>query len=1268
MGQRGGSMATETNNPSNGRSAPFFLSRFAPSEMSEELILEDDVEEQSEYELKEPFAHIYKRPDAYIGSVSTTERKMWIYDDKSATIIRKKIAYNPGLERIFVEIMSNAIDNLWRSKQYKEVMKYIHFYVDKDTGRVKIVNDGRAIPIVKKKFPYTDHMTNEKRSLTLYPVQAIFGYQLSGSNFKDEQERKTSGRNGIGAKAANVFSLEFIIEHTNVADSKKLMLTFTGNLEDGEYSIDRGDPDVKSFNGKKSYTSIEFFPDYARFGYPTSKIERGSNGMDDNLYALFKRHACDCAMITGLSVTFNDEKISAKTLPKYAELYFPGARIMHFTSDFGDEAVLVECLDTKDLTAKTINHVSFINGICTKNGGTHVEAWRDAIVGAIVRDYNIATRPKSRGKPKTKAKKAKEPPLASAKDVYPYFTLFVRCEVDKPSFDDQTKDCLNAPKIILAAEKTKKEWSENLHESVAKILKWEFVYLLKNKLELKAATIKIKGDKSANIAGKHTKANWAGTDKSHLCSLLISEGDSAGTMGIGGISAINAQDTMGVMCIRGKFINVRNATQKEILANKEVRLLIQVLGLEKDTDYKDETNYRALNYGRVIVFPDADDDGIHIRGLLINFFEQEYPSLLKREERFVTSLSTCVVKVNDKTEKEDLMFYSLQEFKKWESENQISWEDPKTKRRYTPSYYKGLGTFTYEEIPEFFENPKLIRYRDDNEDNEEFMNLGFGKNYSDERKEWITRDMKAPCNEDELVLDAPQEDFIYEGEMTVSYFIDKQLIIYHRMTLRRALPNIYDGFKEAHRKVFYGIYSANLKKKEKLTVLLGDIMKTTGYHHGDSSVYGTIIGMAQGFVGSNNIPLLSNQGQFGSRLLGGKDSAAPRYLYTLLEDITKAIFLDVDEPLLTYNYDDGERVEPMFYLPILPMILINGANGIACGYSSTIQCYDPLDVCKRIKQWLKNGSVTMKNAMTPWYRGFTGEINVINKKGDRYLSFESKGVLNKLKGKSKGGRRKAGEWYEITELPIGLWTNNFKSYLEYMKTGVPPAASKKPKGEKYILDYKEFNTPNTVGFHILPTSDFIPDINVASNFGCLKKKGSLANMVAIDQNDYPQTYECAEDILAAFCPFRLTYYNRRKEYLLGKYQDDRKWASNKYQYVLAVVEERLVMYQKGDEDGRLESDMEELELERKDGNYKYLLSMEMSSMREKKLESLKKQLDKIDEEIKALSSKSGADLWREDLDNFVVAYNKFLKTRSDNVVYKKRGKEGKSAFDINTEE
>ncbi len=1234
-------------------------------------------------EVLNPFEHAFQRPDAVIGSKATVKKLMYVFNSPSDSItgegddlseasgdsateegcsaqsgknrpliIQKKIKYNQGLLRIFIEAMSNAIDNLWRSSKHDIKMKKIDFVLDNDPesdyyGWITITNDGYCIPIEKIEYKFKDQRTKKVRKEMLYPAEVFFGEMHAGTNFEDDNTRKTSGRNGMGAKAVVIFSKEAIIEHTNPTNGKKFVQNYREN------GTDRDKPTITSCKTKTGYTSISFLPDYAYFSYPDEDDPR----MDEDFFVLMKRYVYEASMITGLPVTLNGEKIMVKDLSKYVRLYYPNVKencMMAFKAPNGDECVLIE--RTSDASAEDdISQVSWVNGINTINGGIHVEAWKSAILPSLVKAFN-ARKPKKGQKAVLKA---------TAKEIYPYLTLFVRAEAVGAMFDAQPKNIFtelpgNVKKISLCGADKNKQTTFNklVTENVKKILKWNFVELLEEKLAMKIERTQVKKEgttkKRIAFGDVAEEANFAGTKRSGECTLWVTEGKSAKTFAKRIISGIpNGTDFHGVFALRGKFLNVTNASAQEIRENKEMQIFKNLMRLVTGVDYNDPEMRKTLKYGKIMIAADQDDDGFHIRGLFLLCIWKLWPSLFDLVthdgKHFVCSISTAVVMARSgKGGANVKMFYSNPEFKAWyETQGKVKGVSIK--------YYKGLGSHEPSEAKLYNQNLKSIEYTLDGEE-EDYMDLGFRKDQANSRKTWITRDMIKPG--EMLLSEEPVVPITIDGELSLSSFVDTQLIIYHKMVLRRALPNIYDGFKESQRKAFYGILMDRdaRQKAQNLENLAGSVKKLTGYHHGGSALEDTMKKMAQGFVNSNNIPLLTNEGEYGSRSAGGKDASAARYISTRLEEITWVLFSSMDEPLLKHMHDDDQKVEFEFFMPILPLILINGANGIASGYSTEIPCYNPEDLVKWIQAWIKGETDKLKR-LVPWYRGFIGKIELIKKVGkSSYTVVESSDTQKPTSWRSTGILEEGKKgWWKIRELPIGMWTDSMKEYLEYLWTGEPPAGSKKKKADKWITDTPRWKgTANTAIWDFKPVKDFTPEISVSGKFKNMQTMFSLTNMHVIDENNYPHKYFSPEDLLKDFCVKRLEYYGRRKKYWTGEYQKQLDRESDRYKYVKAVIEGKLAMKQ---EDAKLEAAMIKLGLRKvvahddsvkSKASFDYLLSMQMRSiMSANKLEEIKKEVERIKALLLHMKTKTPEELWQEDLDTFKIAYAKFLKTRKE---------------------
>lgn len=1204
------------------------------------------------------YQHCRLRPDMYLGKISTTTHEIWSMNAEFKASF-KHIIFNNGLFNIVREGLSNSIDNVWRSKQLapETPVKYISLEIDTNSGRITIINDGYCIPVRKADYEYKDPRTGVETKESLYPAEVFFGEFNTGTNYDDESTRKTSGRNGVGAKLTVAFSKEFTINHTNPED--KMM--FTQHYSNGGET--RSLPEISPYTKKKGYTSISFIPDYKYFKYPTVE----EHGIDENFINVIRMYVHEVAMISGVVVKFVVDgeitQIKVPNLEKFARLYYPSAannKMILFTAPTGDECVLIENdlngMDEMD----SINQISYVNGVRTKDGGTHVKAWGDAVIGKIVKLFN-----------KRKVKPGMPLSKASARQVYPYLTLFVRSEVDRPVFDSQAKDELmevrddsNKPgPYRLYDPRSKvhdKMWKEQSSENFKKIMKWGFVGFLEEKINAKALNQLSKKDISSvkvplGDNGRH--ANWAYGPRKGEAMFLITEGLSPMSFVERGIDSVEGgHDKYGVFAIRGKFINVYKNPRAKVLSNEEPKKIRSALNLVDGLDYSIQENFETLNYGSVGLVPDQDSDGLHIRALLIGFFSQ-FKGLLDRG--FVSSISTAIMAIvwNEfkKNEKKQL-FFSVKDFRDYVAKNGLKGGQVK--------YYKGLGSLKPQDAPLYFNPPKFVVYKND-EKAQYSMLLGIGSSKENraQRKEYITRDIEESFVEqpDRKVVKRDVGDFVYEGELTITNFFEDQLVIFHNVAVERAIPCIWDGLKDGQRKIIYTLMLPQHSKVMDLERVTGVVKTKTNYEHGGVSVQHAAVKMAQRYVGSNNIPLLVDDGEAGTRKHNGANHAAGRYFHTKLEDITRAIYPPEDLPILTQKVEAGETVEYKYFVSVIPMALINGATGVGSGVSTEIPCYNPMEIVKRI-EWMLDGKNLddYPEKLIPWYMGYQGKITM---KDD--TTWTSQGTLEPSK--------KKGYW-EVSELAIGVSTQSFIDWLEYLQHGKIPEGKKWKKIEKTVLnDVKDDSLANTVSFQIKAIKDFQPSVEGKGNLGAyIKSNHSLKNMILIDGNNFYHKFASPEAIIKAHYGKKIATCGLRKDYYLQEYTKNLPLFENKLRFLkclrdktldIKAYESRAELDKKLEEMGfqkflpknkkKKEDDEDEIEEETKKKDepkpsYSYLLSQKVEDlMLVSQFETLEKKIAGIIAQRDELQAQTLEDIWRQDLARFKKSYSYFMKHRSN---------------------
>lgn len=1121
--------------------------------------------------------HIYQIPDTYIGSVEATQLDTYVFDDESKRMVRKTLTYVPGLYKIFDEVIVNALDHSMRLKADIKAKK-------EDVRPLKVIRitidrESGYIEVVND----GDGIDVEEHPTHKVPIpQLIFGELLTSTNYDPGEEKLWGGKNGYGAKLTNIFSKEFVVETVDHRRKKIYTQLFHNNMK----SFDK--PSIKS-SSKAPFTKIRFLPDYARFGM---------RKLSDDMYELFRKRAYDACATSdaNVAVYFNDEKIDVKNFEKYVDLFI-GAK------DERPRAVETSCGERWEVVATfsengQFDQVSFVNGILTNRGGKHVEYITNQITKKLAE--MVASKTK--------------------KDIKPQYIkdnlmVFVKALIVNPSFDTQTKDALTTQ---VSKFGSKCELSDKFFSALYKTGITEKAVSLTDFHDNKKLA-KTDGKKTNRVlVPKLDDANWAGTKKSAECTLLLCEGDSAKAMAIAGLSVVG-RDKYGVFPLRGKLLNVKDAQTKKILENEEISNLKKILGLQHGKEYKDISE---LRYGRIMTLVDADHDGSHIKGLLFNLFQSLFPSLFKIPG-FITGMLTPIVKVSHPRQG-TIEFFTMTDFEDWkkviEEQGGGGWKI---------KYYKGLGTSTEDEAKTYFRNMKAVEYSYDGKPSDEALDLAFNKKRADDRKEWL---MKYNRNK---VLDYTDTKVAFED------FVHKELIHFSNRDLERSINHLCDGLKESTRKILFGCLKRKLFKDEiKVAQLAAYISEVSAYHHGEASLQQAITGMAQVFVGTNNINLLVPNGQFGTRIQGGQDAASPRYIFTVLSPLAKALFREEDLPVLTYMNDDGVVVEPEYYIPIIPMILVNGGLGIGTGFSTNVPNHDPeqvADWCERFAIAIDKEVGAVETAedlqkachtihkvklpeIKPWYLGFKGAID-----GHKEGAYVSKGIY---------------EWtsdttVDITELPIGTWTDDYKDMLTEMIAN----------GSQYLKDFESHYTAKNVRFilKMYPGARETLGAKFESEFKLASTKNlSLNNIHLYSADGAVQRYKTIADVAREWACVRIRKYLERKHHQLKTMEREHKYISAKVKFIQDIIDGKIQV------NNRKLSDVEEQLRARKyplyqedgeeTGNYNYLTRMPIYHLTYEKKKQLEKEADELRMAIEALRAKPIQSIWREELAEFKEAW------------------------------
>ncbi|AEQ32844.1 DNA topoisomerase 2 [Acanthamoeba polyphaga mimivirus] len=1218
---------------------------------------EKTIEEK--YQKKNLHEHILHSPDTYIGSIEDKTCNMWIYNNKfkegDAQIIFKEISYVPGLYKIYDEVLVNSADHSKRCKS----CNMIKVDINEESGEISVWNNGDGIDVVEHK----EHK--------IMVPSMIFGELLTSTNYDKGEKKIVGGKNGFGAKLANIYSTEFHIETIDAKRGKKFYQKFTDNM----YTKEK--PKITTTKSKTPYTKISFIPDFKKFGL---------KGLTNDIVALFKKRVYDLAMTTNAKVYFNEKIISQNNFTKYIDLYFPEGsehkKVLDVTTH--DRWKVCAVYDPTDQLEH--QNISFVNSICTSRGGTHV----DQVVNQVVKDLKEAVAKKVKGL-QVKPTMIKE-----------NLIFFVDATIVNPDFDTQTKEYLTTKPANFGSNFTVTDIF------IKKVIKTGVVSQIIANAQAKAEASLSKTDGKGRGAIRYEKlynAHKAGTKEGYKCTLILTEGDSAKTFAMSGLNVIG-RDYYGVFPLKGKPLNVRTKSPLKIAENEEITAIKKIIGLEQGKVYND---LKELRYGSIMILADQDVDGYHIKGLIMNLIHRFWPSLAKYEG-FIQSFATPLLKATKgkgKTRKV-VEFTNPQSFEEWKQKNNDG-------KGWTIKYYKGLGTSTQAEAQECFTDldKKRIKYfweskRVNNieEDEEESKPKPKVKSeFIDEESDVISEIYK-PKNKDicedaiTLAFDKKRENdrkiwvntynpnnYIDNAQKRVSYydFIHQELISFSVDDNLRSIPNIMDGFKPSQRKVFYGSVEEGIYKEEiKVSELQGAVSKRTKYHHGEQSLTSTIVNMAQNYVGSNNINLLMPNGQFGTRMSGGKDSASARYIFTQLDELAKKIFIEHDFDILHLQYEDNKMIEPQYYAPVIPMILVNGTEGIGTGYSTKIAPCNPRDIYDNILRILNDEKT---KTMKPWYRHFTGTIEKID--NNKYVSRAKYEIIG-------------NDTIHITDLPIGTWTDNYKAFLdnlidqgasqravdkkaakekESVKPGVKGKAGSKTnsrtrnsKTNKYLAkksqksatakvakknpissaiktyteDCTQIRISFTINFHPGKLSELIKTGKLDDGLK-LVSPIQLTNMHLFNEYGKIKKYDSYGEILRNFSKVRLDLYQKRKDHLLGKWRKEMDILKWKVKFIMYVIEGKIIIFKNGKSKKKDEimQKLEELEFPKfitgteKNASYNYITSTGLFNLTHEEVERLKQQLADKKEEVAILESKTPKDIWIEELEEFMEAYDKW---------------------------
>jgi DNA topoisomerase-2 len=820
--------------------------------------------------------------------------------------------------------------------------------VTMQNGIITVKNDGAGIRI-------------ERLALNgLYIPTTVFGVPRSGSKF-NEDRNGTIGMNGLGVKLTNILSKTFSVVCVDKRVGKVFSQTWKNNMKDC------GTEKIKDAPSNVRWTTIvSMVPDLDYFNRPENEC---NITIIDELIPVIHTRLLQVSVShpAPLKIYFNKVSIKCKGIKAYMRLFPVDRTFFERVNDDFEYGVTIS-------PDGMFTHQSIVN--CqrtTSNDSTHTKYVTTTVVNAISNHL------------KKKGMSVRLSPSQISNNLF----IFVNIRVKNPTFTSQTKVHLSTPIDVV-------KYPIDVARVMGLVKKSGLLQKLEDQLSQKAlASMQstLNGSKRGTVSiPKLDDAEEAGKSRSRKTTLFLVEGDSAKTMVTTGMSVIG-RDYYGVFPLKGKLLNVIGASPTQLKDNTEIGNIMKIVGLNFGKTYDTDTEFGTLRYGNVCILCDADVDGIHITGLLLAFFNYYWPALIRRG--FLGRFVTPIVKATRHTVIK--RFFTMRDYSDFAAVNDMTgWK---------VQHLKGLGTSEKEDTLTYFKAMDKYHLKCFTGDDEtaDLINHIFDPKESNWRKDWLLKPMNTP------LLDYSQP------VMNISQFLRTEMYDFSIYNIKRAIPSAIDGLKVSQRKVLYTCFSkfkADSGDLFKVAQLAALAAAKTNYAHGEVSLQNTIINMAQSFSGSNNMPLLYAGGEFGSRRLNGADAASSRYIFTTLLPDARYLFKDRSENVLEYLIEENVKVEPKYYVPTLPLVLINGTNGIATGFRSLVPSFNPSDILDIIRGKLSASG--RRKELVPWY----GDTYRTNHKtrlvGDNWV-FEGEIVYNETTRK-----------ITITEIPIGVSIEDYK--------------------------------------------------------------------------------------------------------------------------------------------------------------------------------------------------------------------------------------------------
>ena len=1225
-----------------------------------------------DYQSLNDIAHVYVRPDTYVGSTKKIKRDTMIFDIKNRKLIKKELDLPESVVRLFLEIISNAGDNCDSSRRAN--IDPDKFIINVDKQKISIKNFGLHIPVRKIVFDkesssstVRDYKEGDQDWLWL-PV-FMFGKLRTSSNYDANVINMGAGRNGFGSKLTNIFSKEFKVIIEDPKESKK----FKGTWRDNMYK-DSPDsqPEVEVVDDptiNKGSVEISWILDFERF-----KIKEYSK---DHIN-LFARVAVDYSFTCKIPVIFNDNTFDYKYIKDYASLIWSEEEMknnfVHYTWSKGAPQSLVKATiktqEKKILEAKKPEHIpeleimvidtpdkgqciSYVNGLMTIENGVHVDAVQSPIFSFLSKMVN-----------ENKKKAKRDGIVISARNIKPHLSFIVNARLPDPEYNSQSKTRLTSPGVSVKFEET----------TLKKTQLWDTMNRLYAEIDAIAFKSALNSDgkkKKHVLMDKGEDANLAGTKHSRGCSIYFVEGLSAANYPQKRICMVEGgKDYNGYMPLKGVFLNTSRARPSQYANNTVISSVKQILGLREGLDYTKEENIATLRYGFIILTVDADDDGMHIMALVLNFFREKFPGLLQKN--MVGYLRTPIVKIF-RNGKIIQRFFNLKTFN--------AWMDKNSTKGLTIRYYKGLGTSSDDDIKDDLKcAPTIVCFYDSECVNN--FNIAFHEENADLRKGWIEKWRDVTQVEDIISVDISKvkgETDLMQAQ-DISQFINRELVGYSVASLFRAIPSEYDHLKDSQRKALYSAlvffnYDPKKGKSIKVGRFSNKAADMTQYHHGEKSLTDTFIKMAQDFIGSNNMGYFKKDGQFGTRADGGENAADARYSETHLAWWIPFVYQKESIDLIPKRIIDDEECEPLWLPGVIPMGIVNGTQGIATAFSTSTPSHNPLDVINYYKQKCKGEN---PDSINPWYNKFTGNMKIVDRNSKEYIDIDgydellpgdldnetmvsSPKKISTLQNKDNIDRENlaiyshsmksrltlktygkycvkkfhkqdgGGPILTVTELPVRTWIHKYRKWLEYL-------VQQKGK-DKLVYDFKDNSTTEKPLFEIhwnaKAKTPNLQNLRLIRSFG-------LSNITLIDHRGFPSRFESINEVMEKYYDHMIEHYKDVRNNRIKKEELRVEDLTYKIKFISNVLNGNITILKISEE--IIKNKMEELDIP-----FDYYDRSKSRDFSKESLEKYKNYITEAKARLKLAQETSAQKIWLDKLEILEVELRKRYRGKSFNM-------------------